>query len=191
MTCLSHYSLGKARESDQFKFLGNCQPSPPLRHTFAVLVRSKCKCWLKEGGRWAVSQQPKLIQKIYVFGTFSSPEESVTWADKLWVYATGRQKKEDGKTLVCDILDMVITCVFCRDLHLHLCFLVFYKKICLKEGEVRRNVFSNKVLSALSRKVCRLSFSSPVRLRKLTINGHSTNNKSYPQDVSASKINNI
>ena len=34
-------------------------------------------------------------------------------------------------------------------------------------------------------------FSSPDLLHKLTINGHSTNNKSYPQGVSAPKINNI
>ena len=30
----------------------------------------------------------------------------------------GRQKEEDGKTLVCDKRDRAITHVFCRDLHL-------------------------------------------------------------------------
>ena len=34
-----------------------------------------------------------------------------------WVYATGRERKEDGKTLVCDKRDRAITYVFCRDLH--------------------------------------------------------------------------
>ena len=32
-----------------------------------------------------------------------------------WGYATGRQKEEDGKTLVCDKRDKAITCVLCRD----------------------------------------------------------------------------
>ena len=33
-----------------------------------------------------------------------------------WIYATGRERKEDGKTLVCDKRDRAITCAFCRDL---------------------------------------------------------------------------
>ena len=41
-------------------------------------------------------------------------------------------------------------------------------KICLKEGEVWRKVVSNKLLSRLSHKVCRL-LSSPIPLRKLPI----------------------
>ena len=40
------------------------------------------------------------------------------------VYAAGWQKEEDGKTLVCDKRDRAITCVFCLDHHLTLCFLV-------------------------------------------------------------------
>ena len=39
-----------------------------------------------------------------------------------WVYATGLQKEEDGKTLVCDKRDRAVTCVFCCDLHLTLLF---------------------------------------------------------------------
>ena len=35
-----------------------------------------------------------------------------------WVYATGRQKEEDGKTFVCDKRDRAITGIFCRDRHL-------------------------------------------------------------------------
>ena len=35
----------------------------------------------------------------------------------LWVYATGRQEEEDGKSLVRDERDKAITCVICRDLH--------------------------------------------------------------------------
>ena len=50
----------------------------------------------------------------------------------------------------------------------HQYFLVFYKKICLKKGEVWRKVISTKLLSRLSQKVCRLLFSS-VLLRKLPI----------------------
>ena len=58
-----------------------------------------------------------------------------------WVYAIGRLEEEDGKTFVCDKPNKAITYVFCRDLHLTLMFLVFYKKTCLKEGEVWRKVF--------------------------------------------------
>ena len=78
-----------------------------------------------------------------------SPKRSATMLDPFaqllqhwWVYATGRQKEEDGKTFVCDKRDRAITGMFCRDRHLTW-FLVFYKKICLKEGEVWRKVFSN------------------------------------------------
>ena len=46
----------------------------------------------------------------------------------------------------------------------------FYKKTCLKEGEVRQNVFLTKLLS---HKVCRL-LSSPVLLRKFIIIKHAT-----------------
>ena len=35
-----------------------------------------------------------------------------------FIYATGRQEEEDGKTLVSDKRDKAITCVFCRDLRL-------------------------------------------------------------------------
>ena len=38
------------------------------------------------------------------------------------VYATGRPEEEDGKALVCDKRDRVISYVFCRDFHLTLMF---------------------------------------------------------------------
>ena len=56
------------------------------------------------------------------------------------------QKEEDG---VRDKRDRAVTCVFCRDLHSILFFLVFYKYTCLKEGEVWRNVYSNKIIVTL------------------------------------------
>ena len=59
------------------------------------------------------------------------------------------QKEEDGKTLLYDKRDRAITCVFCRDLQLNQCFLVLYKKICLKESEVWRKVVSNKIIVTL------------------------------------------
>ena len=43
---------------------------------------------------------------------------------------------------------MVITCMFCCALHLS-GFLVFYKKICLKESEVRRKLISKKIIVML------------------------------------------
>ena len=49
--------------------------------------------------------------------------------------------QQDGKTLLCDKRDRVIACEFCRDLHLTLMSSGFYKKICLMEREVWRNVF--------------------------------------------------
>ena len=60
---------------------------------------------------------------------------------------------------MCDKSDRPITYVFSGDLHLSKC--------CLKEGEVRRESFSTKLLSRLSHKVCRL-LSSLILLRKLT-----------------------
>ena len=48
---------------------------------------------------------------------------------------------------------------FCHD------FLVLYKKICLKEGEVWRKVVTNKIIVHLSQKVCCL-LSCPVLLHK-------------------------
>ena len=51
--------------------------------------------------------------------------------------------------LVCDKHDRPITYAFCSDLHLSQCFLVFYKKTCLKEGEVCQKSFSNKIIVRL------------------------------------------
>ena len=45
-----------------------------------------------------------------------------------------------------DKLDRAITCMLCRDLNLALMFSYFYKKICLKESDVWRKRFSNKIV---------------------------------------------
>ena len=47
---------------------------------------------------------------------------------------------------VCDKRDRAITCMLCRDLHLALMFSCFYEKICLKESDVWRKRFSNKIV---------------------------------------------
>ena len=47
--------------------------------------------------------------------------------------------------------------MFCRDLHINV-FLVFYKKICLKEGEFGPKVFSDKIIVTL----VTLGLSSPL-----------------------------
>ena len=81
--------------------------------------------------------------------------------------------QQDGKALVCDNRDRAITCMFCCDDHLTLCFLVFYKHTCLKKGEVGPNVCSNKVTVmpvTQGFKVYRLP-SSPVLSRKFTNDG--------------------
>ena len=50
---------------DQFRFLGNCPPTPPLRqHLHLLFIWGKM---LSRGrGRWAVSQKPKLICNCYL-----------------------------------------------------------------------------------------------------------------------------
>ena len=51
---------------------------------------------------------------------------------------TTTERRGRGKRFVCRKRDRVITCVFYRDLNLTLMFsgLKFYRKICLKEGEL-------------------------------------------------------
>ena len=72
----------------------------------------------------------------------------------------GRQKR------LCDKRDRAITCVLCRDPHLTLMFSGLCRNICLKESEVWRKVFSNKIVTLVTQ-VCHL-LSSPVLLRKFT-----------------------
>ena len=69
------------------------------------------------------------MEKIPFFFLFSIWAEKRTlfltqwglnWYKKVlwqWVYATGRQKEEDGKAVVCDKYDRTITGMFCPDLH--------------------------------------------------------------------------
>ena len=52
----------------------------------------------------------------------------------------------DGKTFVLDKRDRAIAFVFFRDLHLRSLCSGLFQKICLKEGEVWRKVFSNIVI---------------------------------------------
>ena len=69
---------------------------------------------------------------------------------------------------MCNKSDRAITCVFCRDLHKHLGFLVFYKKICLKESEVWGKVVANKIIVTLVTQSLPRLLSSTVLLRKFT-----------------------
>ena len=64
------------------------------------------------------------------------------------------------QTLVCDKRDRAITCEFCRDLHLTLMFSSLYKKIRLKESEVKRKVISNQIIFTLGIKGLPSSFLS-------------------------------
>ena len=59
-----------------------------------------------------------------------------------------------------DKRDRAVTWVFCRDLHSTLFFLVFYKYTCLKEGEVWRKVYWNKISVTLVREGLPSSFLS-------------------------------
>ena len=48
---------------DQFRFLGNCPPTPPLSHYFTQ--NEKQVLMLAQGrSRWVVSQKPKLIRNL-------------------------------------------------------------------------------------------------------------------------------
>ena len=57
-----------------------------------------------------------------------------------------RKKRTAKRSCVTNVTDLLL---FCGDLHSSLRFLVFYKMTCLKEGEVRRKSFSNKIIVAL------------------------------------------
>ena len=46
--------------NDQFRFLGNCPPTPPLSQHFALSEKQVLMLDLGRG-RWAASQKPKLI----------------------------------------------------------------------------------------------------------------------------------
>ena len=63
-------------------------------------------------------------------------------------YATGQQKEEDGKPLLCDKRDKSITCVFCRYLHLILLCSVLLQKdlLTLEEDEVWQKMFPNIII---------------------------------------------
>ena len=107
-----------------------------------------------------------------------SPKRSATMLDPFaqllqhwWVYATGRQKEEDGKTFVCDKRDRAITCMFCRDRHVTLMISGLLQKDLFKRRWSLAERFFKQyrdVTFVSQYKVCRLR-SSPVVLRKFTI----------------------
>ena len=50
---------------DQFRFLGNCPPTPPLsQHLHLLFIWGKML--FRGRGRWAVSQKPKWIRNCYL-----------------------------------------------------------------------------------------------------------------------------
>ena len=56
-------------EFGQCRFLGNCPPTPPLSHHFAISEQfSVNACW-GGGGSWAVFQKSKLIRE-FILGRF-------------------------------------------------------------------------------------------------------------------------
>ena len=84
------------------------------------------------------------------------------------VYATGRQKDEDGKTLVWQTWQGYYLRVFSWS-SLTLMFSGLLQKDLFKGGwSLAKNFFQTNLLSRLSHKVCHL-LSSPVVLRKFTI----------------------
>ena len=68
------------------------------------------------------------------------------------------RKKRTAKHLC--VTNVTGLLLFCGDLHSSLCFLVFYKMTCLKEGEVRRKSFSNKIIVTLVKQSFLSSFFS-------------------------------
>ena len=71
-------------------------------------------------------------------------------------------RKKAKRLCVTNVRGLLLAC-FVMIFNLHLCFLVFYKKICLKESEVWQKVISNKIIVV---NACHTRF--PVLLHKFT-----------------------
>ena len=68
-----------------------------------------------------------------------------------WVYAKGRERKEDGKIVVCDKRDRDITCVFCCDLErrrqkscVWQTWQGYYVRVLLWSGPLQKDLFKGK-----------------------------------------------
>ena len=85
------------------------------------------KWWLLRARRRSAAKRQHQV-KIHQL------DNEVTRYIHYWVYETGRQEKEDGKTLLCDKRDTAITCTLCRDLHLTA---IFY-------GPLPKDLFTGK-----------------------------------------------
>ena len=59
------------------------------------------------------------------------------------------QRRGRQNACVCDKRDRTITCVFVAKFNKYNCVLIFYKKIFSKEGEVWRELFSNRIIVTL------------------------------------------
>ena len=89
---------------------------------------------------WLLRRIQDYIVDLRFFGFITTKEIKI----RKWILqcdSNSELTQQDGKTLLCDKRDRVIACEFCRDLHLTLMSSGFYKKICLMEREVWRNVF--------------------------------------------------
>ena len=97
-----------------------CYMLLPFAHPVACCWQLLRKVW-NRSNVWANNSQHFFVPW--------SPKSSATMLDPFaqllqhwWVYATRRQKEEDGKTFVYDKRDRAITYAFCRDRHLTLLF---------------------------------------------------------------------
>ena len=73
----------------------------------------------------------------------------------------GRKKRTEKRSCMTDVTEL-LACFVVIDLHLFQCFLVFYKKICLKECKVWRKDFSNKIVTLATQVLPSSFFFRPV-----------------------------
>ena len=158
-----------------------------------AIFRVDLTTFAKQWKKWYFAFIPLLVMKTFFFPFFfsslcfywCSKQKVVNQSERLkhrsrflkaplviseFTRQDGRKNKEDGKTLVRDESDKVITCVLCRYLHLTLMFSGRFSKISVqRKVKFGEELFQTKLLSRLSHKLCRL-LSSPDLLLKFTIN---------------------
>ena len=121
---LGHNNSRKETESYRLVFLASTKRE--IRHFHAVVEQRRLR---KVKKTWCTC-------KVVV-----STNSEFTQQD-------GREKKTAESSCVTNVTRLFLTC-FVVIFTYHQCFLVFYKKICLKEGEFWRKVISSKIIVTL------------------------------------------
>ena len=68
----------REEQTNQFRFLGNCPPTPPLRKTLTITSKLRVKCWLRGGVGWQFLRKLNSFEKTTMFvrrlEAFQNPE---------------------------------------------------------------------------------------------------------------------